>query len=96
MTRQSDVADVGATGGVIFRDDAGDYYAIPRRDLAQFRVADDSRPVVEAFLSGEDAPNYTVAAATTTDGDQTGSEPKSPAWTVRTSRRSNDLWLISA
>jgi hypothetical protein len=96
MALTGDVAELGTSGGVILRDDAGDYYAIPRGALADFRVAELSRPFVEAFLNGQDAPSFALGAAGTTGGDdEAAAQPRSSVWTARTSRRSNDLWLIT-
>lgn len=85
-TRRTELDAVALSGGVILRDEAGYYYAIPRAALAQFRVADVSRYSVETFLHGDrelDGRRYRVS-----DSDEA-------TWTVRMSRRSNELWLVA-
>jgi hypothetical protein len=68
--------------GVIFRDAAGNYYAIPIRALAQYQVPPDRRAVVASFLSGDEA--ITLPRFRGQHADSM----------LHTTRRSNDLWLI--
>jgi hypothetical protein len=64
--------------GVILRDSAGNYYAIPGSALQRFQVAIDDQGVVEAFLRG----------------DEPITLPCLSACTLRTSLRSDELWLL--
>ncbi len=80
MTGRSAAVELGKTGGVILRDELGAYYAIPRRSLVRYRASLPDRQMLEAFLNGADS----------------AKQPNAPDWTARTSRRTNDLWLVSA
>jgi hypothetical protein len=64
--------------GVILRDSAGNYYAIPGSALQLFQVPIDGQAAVEAFLRG----------------DEPITMPYLSTRTLRTSRRSDELWLL--
>ena len=68
--------------GVILRDSAGNYYAISGSALERFQVPTDGQAAVEAFLKGEEP--ITLPCA---EGEQSAS-------LLRTSRRSDELWLL--
>ncbi|HEY2593103.1 MAG TPA: hypothetical protein VGK33_04300 [Chloroflexota bacterium] len=67
---------------MIFRDAAGNYYAIPIRALAHYQVPPDRRAVVASFLNGDEA--ITLPRFVRQQADST----------LHTTRRSNDLWLV--
>ena len=95
MTSRSPRADPTRTAGVILRDAAGEYYAIPHAALARFRISNPGRGAVEAILNGED-PSSLVSAGPRASGTRNPGFPPPDAldWNFRTSLRSNDLWLI--
>jgi hypothetical protein len=87
-----------ALAGIVVQDEHGDYYAIARADLSRFRVADGDRPVVEAFLQGDDVGGFALPLAALADdqeGDDATGGSASPGTPPRTSRRADTLWLIS-
>jgi hypothetical protein len=98
MTHGKPASRPDLLAGVVLRDESGRYYAIPRVDLARFRVADRHGAQVGALLRGEDVadapdPAGGPLAGDADEGPPAGTQPAIFGWRFRTSRRSDALWL---